>query len=133
MGLRSKLPTRSQISRWVIYTLFAGLFISLPTAVTVSSPASQAASFGTIYDAPEHFFGGGDKGGPSDCPAGQVVVGITFNQNAMVVGKICAPLLADYSIAALSSDTRATSGYVFCPDGMAAVGTKYFVSGARRA
>ena len=133
MGLKSKLPTRSQISRWVVYTLFAGLFISLPAAITVSAPPSQAASFGTIYNAPEHFFGGGTSSGTNDCSAGQVVVGITFNQNAMVVGKICAPLLADYSIAALSSATRATAGYVFCPDGLAAVGTKYFVSSARRA
>ncbi len=86
------LPTRPQISRWLTYALFAGLFVSLPAAVTISAPPAPAADFGTIYNAPDYVFGGGDKSGNSDCPAGQVVVGITFNQNAMVVGKICAPL-----------------------------------------
>ena len=132
-GWKRALPTRTQISRWTVYTLFAGLFISLPAAVTISAPPSQAASFGTIYNAPEYFFGGGTSSGASDCSAGQVVVGITFNQNAMAVGRICAPLLDDYTIAALSTATRNTANYVFCPDGMAAVGTKYFSSSGLRA
>ena len=132
MGLRQRLPSRDQISRWTVYALFAGLFISLPAGV-ITAPRTEAASFGTIYNAPEYFFGGGTNTGVSDCAAGQVVVGITFNQNAMSVGKICAPLLADYTIAALTTATRNTAGYVFCPDGMAAVGTKYFSSGGLRA
>ncbi|CAN2230032.1 Listeria/Bacterioides repeat [Candidatus Nanopelagicaceae bacterium] len=132
MGFRLRLPSRTQTSRWTVYALFAGLFISLPAGV-ITAPRVEAASFGTVYNAPEYFFGGGTNTGVSDCAAGQVVVGITFNQNAMSVGRICAPLLADYTIAALSTATRNTAGYVFCPDGMAAVGTKYFSSGGLRA
>jgi uncharacterized repeat protein (TIGR02543 family) len=126
------LPSRTQISRWTVYALFAGLFISLPAGV-ITAPRVEAASFGTTYNAPEYFFGGGTNTGVSDCSAGQVVVGITFNQNGMAVGKICAPLLADYTLAALSTATRNTANYVFCPDGMAAVGTKYFSSAGLRA
>ncbi len=127
------LPSRAQISRWLAYSLVAGLFVTLPAAVTISAPPSQASAFGTVYNAPEYFFGGGTSTGVSDCPAREVVVGITFNQNSMAVGRICAPLLADYTIAALSTATRNTANYVFCPDGMAAVGTRYFSSSGLRA
>jgi uncharacterized repeat protein (TIGR02543 family) len=127
------LPSRPQISRWLSYSLLAGLFISLPTGVTISAPPSQASAFGTVYNATEYFFGGGTSTGVNDCPTRQVVVGITFNQNSMVVGRICAPLLEDYTIAALSTATRNTANYVFCPDGMAAVGTRYFSSSGLRA
>jgi hypothetical protein len=99
MGFRLRLPSRTKISRWTVYVLFAGLFISLPAGV-ITAPPIQAASFGTVYNAPEYFFGGGTNSAASDCSAGQVVVGITFNHNGMSVGKICAPLLADYTIAA---------------------------------
>ena len=43
----------------------------------------------------------------------------------MSVGNYCVPLRSDLSVAPLSASERATSGYVFCPNGMVAIGYKY--------
>ena len=42
-GLKRALPSRAQVSRWTVYALFAGLFITFPTAV-VTAPAANAAA-----------------------------------------------------------------------------------------
>jgi hypothetical protein len=47
MGFRLRLPSRTQISRWTIYALFAGLFVSLPTAVLTAPVALAAACTST--------------------------------------------------------------------------------------
>ncbi len=77
-------------------------------------------------------FGGGNGPYPSNCTTGQVVVGVTFNQNPMVWGYRCAPLNADGTISPLSSTLRSTAGYVFCPDGTAGVGMRMINSGGYR-
>ena len=42
-GLKRALLSRAQVSRWTVYALFAGLFITFPTAV-VTAPAANAAA-----------------------------------------------------------------------------------------
>ena len=104
-----------------------------PTSdTTLYAQWSASAYFGTEYTAPVYSFGGGTNGGASSCPAGQAVVGITFEHNPMVVGKQCAQLQSDLTVAPLTSTLRATAGYVFCPDGMVAVGEKFINSGDMR-
>jgi uncharacterized repeat protein (TIGR02543 family) len=91
----------------------------------------QATTFlGTTYSAPAYSFGGGSNSGVVDCAAGNVLVGAAFQQNPMVVANYCVPLLSDLTVAPLSSSVRATSNYVFCPDGMVAIGYKY-ISGVK--
>jgi uncharacterized repeat protein (TIGR02543 family) len=87
----------------------------------------QASSFlGTAYSATQYTWSGGQPNSNyADCPAGQVLVGAAFRQNAMSVGNYCVPLRSDLSVAPLSASERATSGYVFCPNGMVAIGYKY--------
>ncbi|CAN2228028.1 Listeria/Bacterioides repeat [Candidatus Nanopelagicaceae bacterium] len=91
----------------------------------------QATTFlGTTYSATEYSFGGGSNSGVVDCAAGNVLVGAAFQQNPMNVANYCVPLLSDLTVAPLSSSVRATSNYVFCPDGMVAIGYKY-ISGVK--
>ena len=91
----------------------------------------QATTFlGTTYSATAYSFGGGSNSGVVDCAAGNVLVGAAFQQNPMDVANYCVPLLSDLTVAPLSSSVRATSNYVFCPDGMVAIGYKY-ISGVR--
>jgi uncharacterized repeat protein (TIGR02543 family) len=87
----------------------------------------QASSYlGTAYSATQYTWSGGQPNSSyADCPAGQVLVGAAFRQNAMSVGNYCVPLRSDLSVAPLSASERATSGYVFCPNGMVAIGYKY--------
>ena len=87
----------------------------------------QASSYlGTAYSATQYTWSGGQPNSNyADCPAGQVLVGAAFRQNAMSVGNYCVPLRSDLSVAPLSASERATSGYVFCPNGMVAIGYKY--------
>jgi hypothetical protein len=47
MGFRLRLPSRTLISRWTIYALFAGLFITFPTAI-FTAPAANAATCNPI-------------------------------------------------------------------------------------
>ena len=91
----------------------------------------QATTFlGTTYSATKYSFGGGSNSGVVDCAAGNVLVGAAFQQSPMNVANYCVPLLSDLTVAPLSSSVRATSNYVFCPDGMVAIGYKY-ISGVK--
>lgn len=108
-----------------IITLLIAPFILF----SVGAPSAQAARLGTAYTSPWYTFGGGNYNGPSACAADNVVVGITYNQNPMVNGYKCAPLNADLTVSPLSATLRATANYVFCPDGMAAVGYQAINSG----
>lgn len=92
----------------------------------------QASSYlGTAYSATQYTWSGGQPNSSyADCPAGQVLVGAAFRVNAMSVGNYCVPLRSDLSVAPLSASERATSGYVFCPNGMVAIGYRY-ISGLR--
>ena len=114
-----------------VIPIFIGLMAILVGQSTVAPPAN-ASIFGTIYNAPVMAFGGGNYQGTQSCPAGQVIVGVTFNQNPMSWGFKCSALNANFEVPALSSTLRATANYVFCPDGKAAVGFKMFNSGGNR-
>ncbi len=43
MGFKLRLPSRTQISHWIIYSLFAGLFTVLPTALPPLIAPAKAA------------------------------------------------------------------------------------------
>ena len=114
-----------------VIPIFVGFLAIIVGQSTVTSQAN-ASIFGTIYNAPVMAFGGGNYQGVQSCPAGQVIVGVTFNQNPMSWGFRCSALNANFEVPALSSTLRATADYVFCPDGKAAVGFKMFNSGGNR-
>ncbi len=97
-----------------------------------TAPKSEAALLGTAYQLPALSFGGGNDNGTSYCATDNVVVGVTFNQNPMVWGYKCAPLNADLTISSISSLRTSFPNYVFCPDGMAAIGVGIINSGAYR-
>ena len=107
-------------------------FLAILVGQSTVAPPANASIFGTIYNAPVMAFGGGNYQGVQSCPAGQVIVGVTFNQNPMSWGFRCSALDANFQVPALSSTLRATANYVFCPDGKAAVGFKMFNSGGNR-
>jgi uncharacterized repeat protein (TIGR02543 family) len=111
--------------------IFIG-FLAIIVGQSTVTPSANASIFGTIYNAPIMAFGGGNFQGTQSCPAGQVIVGVTFNQNPMSWGFRCSALDANFEVPALSSTLRATANYVFCPDGTAAVGFKMFNSGGNR-
>ena len=101
MGFRLRLPSRTQISRWTVYALFAGLFISTPIAVVTSAPVAQAAStyFTNQYDAVNYGGGGGgDSYRGANCPANWVVVGFSI-AGTSGVGILCRALSADGTMA----------------------------------
>lgn len=127
----NRWPLRFRVSKTILYSLFAGLLVSIPSQVILAQPVS-ANLLGTVYEAPNMAFGGGNGPYPSNCAAGQVVVGVTFNQSPMVWGYSCAPLNANGTISPLSASLRSTSGYVFCPDGTAAIGMRIINSGGYR-
>ncbi len=88
--------------------IFVGFLVIIVGQSTVAPPAN-ASIFGTIYNAPVMAFGGGNYQGTQSCPAGQVIVGVTFNQNPMSWGFKCSALNANFEVPALSSTLRATS------------------------
>ena len=48
LGLRQRLPSRAQVSRWVVYLLIAGLFTNLPTSQAASITSSQPQCVGGV-------------------------------------------------------------------------------------
>jgi uncharacterized repeat protein (TIGR02543 family) len=122
---------RSKLMFKISLTLFFGLMLSILGQNTVVQPA-HGNIFGTVYNAPIMAFGGGNYQGVQSCPTGEVIVGVTFNQNPMSWGFRCAALDSNFQVPALSPTLRATANYVFCPDGKVAVGFKMFNSGGNR-
>jgi len=111
--------------------IFIGFLVSVIGQASIA-PQASGAIFGTKYNAPVMTFGGGNYQGVNECPADQVIVGVTFNQNPMSWGYKCSALNSDLTVPALSSALRATANYVFCPDGKAAVGFRMINSGGNR-
>lgn len=95
-----------------------------PKSVTVTVPI-----LGATVNAPFYQWGGGNWNGYWSCSTNQVVVGLTFNVNPMSWGAKCAIINADLEV---STVTR-VAGFVYCPDGLAAVGIGFITSGATRA
>ena len=118
-------------SKRFLLPIFIGLLVSLVSQASIA-PQANGAIFGTKYNAPVMAFGGGNYQGVNECPADQVIVGVTFNQNPMSWGYKCSGLNSDFTVPALTSALRATANYVFCPDGKAAVGFKMINSGGNR-
>jgi uncharacterized repeat protein (TIGR02543 family) len=118
-------------SKRFLLPIFIGLLVSLVSQASIA-PQANGAIFGTKYNAPVMAFGGGNYQGVNECPADQVIVGVTFNQNPMSWGYMCSGLNSDFTVPALTSALRATANYVFCPDGKAAVGFKMINSGGNR-
>jgi uncharacterized repeat protein (TIGR02543 family) len=110
------------------YMANATLTVSTDTVLYAQWKATTY--LGTTYSAAAFSFGGGTNSGVTDCAAGQVLVGAIFQQNPMSVGNYCVPLQSDLTVAPLSSTVRASTNYVFCPNGMVAIGYKY-ISGQR--
>ena len=111
--------------------IFVGFLAALVGQTSVT-PQAHGSIFGTVYNAPVMSFGGGNYQGINSCPTGQVIVGVTFNQNPMSWGYKCSALNSDFTVPALSTTLRATANYVFCPDGKAAVGFRMINSGGNR-
>lgn len=95
-----------------------------PKSVTVTVPI-----FGAVSNAPFYQWGGGYWNGYWSCPANQVVVGLNFHVNPQSWGAKCAPI----SDALVVSTVTHAAGYVYCPDGMAAVGIGFISSSGTRA
>lgn len=98
--------------RSYLLPIFIGLLVSIVSQASVA-PQANGAIFGTIYNAPVMAFGGGNYQGVNECPADQVIVGVTFNQNPMSWGYRCSSLNSDFTVPALSATLRATANYVF--------------------
>ena len=140
MGFRLRLPSRTQISRWTVYSLFLGLFISFPVAVTIGSAPAAAAStyFTNQYDAVNYGGGGGgDTYRASNCPANWVVVGFSI-AGTSGVGILCRALNADGTMANTPHTTSNSTKYnlygspatnVFCPTGKVATGFRIQANG----
>ena len=112
----------------LLFPLFIGLLVSIVGQSTVAPPAN-ASIFGTTYNvAPK--LSGGDKYGEGNCPAGQVVVGMTMGWNPIGYGFTCKALNSDLSISAI---TGKNTNYVYCPDGKVAVGMAFINSNGIRA
>ena len=129
MGLRLRLPSRTRISRWTIYALFAGLFITLPVSIVTSAPVAQAFLLSTPTDNPSWGGGGGgDTYRAQNCGTNSVVVGFSI-AGTSGVAILCRTLNNDGTIpntAHTTSNTTklniygAPSTNVFCPTGTVA-------------
>jgi len=121
-SLRRSLPTS------ISWVLVLGLFVGLPAQVVLSTTAN-AALFGTTYNATT-VLSGGDKYGEGNCTAGQVVVGVSMGWNPIGYGFTCRALNSDLTI---SGSNGSNANYVYCSEGMVAVGIAFINSNGIRA
>ena len=129
-GLVRKKADSARPKNFVKFLLpiFIGLLVAIVGQSTVAPPAN-ASIFGTTYNvAPK--LSGGDKYSESACPAGQVIVGMTMGWNPIGYGFTCKALNSDLSVSAI---TGKNASYVYCPDGMVAVGMAFINSRGVRA
>ena len=134
MGFSLRLPSRAQISRWIVYSLFAGLFISFPVAVTIGTPPAQAVSTYLTGETDSPSWGGGGGGDTyrsASCGTNAVVVGFSI-QGTSAVGVMCRSLAADGTMPSTSHAANSwrsniynsAASNVFCPDGKVATGLR---------
>jgi uncharacterized repeat protein (TIGR02543 family) len=108
--------------------IFIGFLAILVGQSTVAPPAN-ASIFGTAYNVTA-VLSGGSSYGEGNCGAGQVVVGVTMGWNPRTEGFVCVSLNSNLTVPAVASKN---ANYVYCPDGMAAVGMAFINSNGIRA
>ena len=65
------LANLQQLIRPLLLSLLASLLVSIPTQVSLA-PAANANLLGTVYEAPNMAFGGGNGPYPANCTTGAI-------------------------------------------------------------
>ncbi|NBV12058.1 MAG: hypothetical protein EBS03_02780, partial [Actinobacteria bacterium] len=119
---------RFRISKSLLFALFAGLLVAIPSQIALA-PSAQASILGTGNNTSTYGGGtGGSTGSSGACPTNSVVVGVAMNSvNGFAI--FCRTLQPDGTLPAGAHTTSNTtkvnvyggsSNSAFCPEGTAA-------------